>query len=84
MYKYYYEGPVMSFGRIICNNWAGTTCAVSEAKARSNLLYQYKTGHGLSVRAHISIPGNLEVIGFMGPDESTKEVQMAIDLNQYM
>lgn len=41
--KFVYEGPVTSFGKLIANNWHGETWAVSEAKALSNLSYQFKT-----------------------------------------
>ena len=41
MQKYVYDGPVLFFGRFICN-WHGETVAESENKARNNLTYQYK------------------------------------------
>lgn len=41
MAKYVYDGPVFFFGRFI-GNWHGETMAESEAKAKSNLMYQYK------------------------------------------
>ena len=42
MAKYLYRGPVMEFDRCIVNNWTGQTEAPSEAKAKSNLSYQFK------------------------------------------
>ena len=42
MNQYLYDGPVMEFGTCISNRWQGTTYAVSERKARSNLVYQFK------------------------------------------
>lgn len=42
MNQYAYNGPVMEFGRCIADNWAGSTYATSEKKAKSNLAYQFK------------------------------------------
>lgn len=42
MNQYMYDGPVMNFGTCISDRWHGTTYAVSEKKARSNLAYQFK------------------------------------------
>ena len=42
MNKYSYNGPVMEFDRCIANKWQGETMAVSEKKAKSNLVYQFK------------------------------------------
>jgi hypothetical protein len=41
--KFYYDGPVCQFGKLISENWHGETWATSEAKALSNLSYQFKT-----------------------------------------
>lgn len=59
MNKYSYDGPVKEFDSIICNRWKGTTYAASEAKAKSNLAYQYKTSHGKCSDAKIQLPGKL-------------------------
>ena len=42
MNQYSYDGIVKEFDTIISNRWRGSTYAVSEKKARSNLVYQYK------------------------------------------
>ena len=42
MPKYIYDGPVKEFDKLISEHWKGETIAPSEAKARSNLAYQYK------------------------------------------
>jgi len=41
--KFVYDGPVTAFGQLLINKWHGETWAVSEAKALSNLSYQFKT-----------------------------------------
>lgn len=59
MKQYVYEGPVMEFDRCVMNHWKGTTVAVSEKKARSNLTYQYKKNHGKMPTCKISLPGKI-------------------------
>lgn len=61
MNKYTYDGPVKSFDRCISSRWQGTTYAVSEKKARSNLVYQYKRSHNMLPDAKIALPGKLVV-----------------------
>lgn len=46
--KFEYCGTVRQFGQILTGNWKGTTWAPTEAKALSNLAYQYKYQHGFS------------------------------------
>lgn len=41
-YVYWYNGPVLVYDKLSSNNWSGMTVAHSEAKARSNLAYQYR------------------------------------------
>ena len=41
MNQYAYNGPVMEFGKCIANNWAGSTYAASEKKAKSNFCLLY-------------------------------------------
>lgn len=59
MRMYTYHGPVMEFDRCITNSWSGTTWAVSEKKAKSNLAYQFKKLHNRIANAKISLPGKL-------------------------
>ena len=63
MQYYIYKGPVLEFGRCIENNWYGKTKAVSEAKARTNLAYQYKRDTGKLPRTKIVLPGKLILEG---------------------
>ena len=42
MNQYAYDGPVMEFQNCVAHRWKSTTYAVSEKKARSNLVYQFK------------------------------------------
>lgn len=67
MQTYVYDGPVESFGRCLEHNWHGTTTAVSERKARSNLTYQYKMTHGAVANSRIELPAKLKVAGTAFP-----------------
>lgn len=61
-HRYTYEGPVLAFDRIKADRWKGETTAVSEAKARSNLIYQFKRENGLVARTKITLPGKIKLI----------------------
>lgn len=63
MNLYSYDGPVCEFGRIVANNWKGQTYAASEAKARTNLAYQFKRDTGRVPRSKITLPGKVVVEG---------------------
>lgn len=56
---YTYNGPVKEFDKIVANCWQGKTVAVSEAKARTNLAYQFKMEYGREPRTKITLPGKL-------------------------
>lgn len=59
MFEYSYDGPVMEFDRIVANRWTSKTMAPSEAKARSNLAYQYKKQFGKTPDTKITLPGKI-------------------------
>lgn len=59
---YLYEGPVMRFGFCVQDKWRGETVAVSEKKARSNLMYQYKKQLGELPSSKIDLPGKIQRI----------------------
>ena len=63
MTLYSYDGPVFEFERIVANRWQAQTYAVSEAKARTNLAYQYKRDHGKVPRSKITLPGKIIALG---------------------
>lgn len=63
MALYSYDGPVLEFDRIIANHWQGQTYAASEAKARTNLAYQFKRETGRVPRTKITLPGKIIVEG---------------------
>lgn len=63
MTLYSYAGPVLEFDKIVTNNWRGQTYAVSEAKARNNLAYQFKREYGKVARSKITLPGKIIVEG---------------------
>jgi hypothetical protein len=63
MTLYSYDGPVLEFDRIVANRWCAQTYAVSEAKARANLVYQFKKETGRVPRTKITLPGKLSAEG---------------------
>lgn len=60
--KWIYDGPVISFGKCICQKWHGETIAPTESKARSNLVYQFKKENKLVAGAKVTISGSLKQI----------------------
>lgn len=63
MNLYSYEGPVLEFDKIISNHWSGQTYAVNEARARTNLAYQFKRLTGRVARTRITLPGKIVLEG---------------------
>lgn len=63
MALYSYNGPVLEFDRIVANRWQAQTHAPSEAKARTNLAYQFKKENGKVPRSKITLPGKIVVEG---------------------
>lgn len=61
MNLYLYEGPVMEFETCIVNGWKASTYAVSERKARSNLMYQFKKRNNKLPGTKILLPGKIEI-----------------------
>lgn len=59
---YSYRGPVKAFGVTICDCWEGSTYAVSEGRARTNLAYQYKKQTGRTADVQITLPGKIEKV----------------------
>ena len=62
MDKYAYDGPVRMYENFLTFHWKAETFAESEAKARSNLAYQYKKAHGLDQSTKITLTGKIERI----------------------
>ena len=62
MNLYSYSGPVTQFGKCIKNRWESTTYAVSEKKARSNFIYQFKQEFNYRVNTKIDIPGKITLV----------------------
>lgn len=60
MAKYRYTGPVTSFGRVISEQWHGETTANTKAKAKSNLIFQFKKYAGVLPNAKIELVGDVE------------------------
>ena len=55
MNKYLYNGPVMVFDRCVAGNFVAETIAPSKAKAKSNIIYQFKKNNNLVPSARVSI-----------------------------
>lgn len=62
MKKFVYIGPVKLFDKLVSREWFGETCAETEQKAKSNLIFQYKKQTGRARTAKISLPGKLELV----------------------
>ena len=62
MNQYMYDGPVMEFETCIASRWRGSTYAVSEKKASSNLAYQFKTNNNRISGARITLPGKVKMV----------------------
>ena len=59
---YTYEGPVVEDGMYYHTyRWRASTLAVSEKKARANLVYRYKKEHNIFQGVGITLPGKLVV-----------------------
>lgn len=63
MALYSYNGPVCEVNRIVASSWKGQTYATSEAKARTNLAYQFKKDTGRVPRSKITLPGKIVLEG---------------------
>lgn len=59
MNQYLYDGPVMMFDRCVAEHWHGCTYAVSEKKAKSNLIYQFKKSNNRMPNTKVSLPGKI-------------------------
>ena len=57
MHRYVYDGPVSESGHLIQNHWHGETWAISEAKAKVNLSYQFKRASNRPAVAKITLNG---------------------------
>lgn len=62
MKQYTYKGPVMEFDRCVANTWEASTYAVSESKARSNLIYRFKKATNRLPNTKITLPGKLILV----------------------
>lgn len=62
MNQYMYDGPVMEFETCVAYRWQGSTYAVSEKKARSNLAYQFKKKNNRISGAKITLPGKVKMV----------------------
>lgn len=60
--KYIYVGPVKEFDTVVADHWKGETMAISENKARSNLIYQFKKYSGRVTETKISLPGPIKKV----------------------
>ena len=61
MNLYFYDGPVVQIGRCIEPNWLGYTKAPTEARARSNLTYQFKKEHKMAPNVVLNFPDRISI-----------------------
>lgn len=52
----------MEFDTCITSFWKAETMAVSEAKARSNLAYQYKKQNNRNMNIPVTLPGKIKLV----------------------
>lgn len=62
MALYTYEGPVMRFDVCVDGHWKGQTEAPSEAKAKSNLAFQYKKQNNMTPNTRVTLPGKIVLV----------------------
>lgn len=58
--RYYFEGTVTRFDKVVASNWTASTMAVSKQKALANLKYRYAMENNLSSPAGIKLCGSIE------------------------
>lgn len=63
MERYFYKGPVCEFGKLVQNTWSGETMAVSEKKARNNLIFQWKKKNNRAACSKVTLPGKIMIGG---------------------
>ncbi len=56
---YAFKGAVQVFGKIAANNYAATTWAASEAKARSNIAFRFKQSMGYTASVPVKLLGKM-------------------------
>ena len=56
---YSYEGPVFHYDCLVGNNFKAQTVAISPAKAKANIAYQFRTQIGKTNQYKVSLPGSL-------------------------
>lgn len=66
--KYIYEGAVFVFDNCVATKWRGETYATTSAKAKNNLIYQFKKQNGYSASAKVDL-----VASNVLPEETWKE-----------
>jgi len=62
--RYKYEGPVVAVlsKQCIKDKWEAETSAVSEIKAKINIIWQFKKRYGLAKTFNITLPGKIKLI----------------------
>ena len=58
---YIYRGPVMEFGKLVQEKYEAMTVAISPAKAKSNIIFQWKQKNGRLPGSKVTLPGKVEV-----------------------
>lgn len=61
MNRYSYKGPVLEYGRLLADDFTAETYAVSAAKAKSNIAYQFKKQTGRGASSKITLTGKVMI-----------------------
>lgn len=62
MTVYFYDGPVMRYGKVVNPRWRAETMAESVAKAKSNLAYRYRKEMGLAKNVPVTFPREIQIV----------------------
>lgn len=57
--RYRYSGPVYEFEKLLVSKWEAETIAPTAAKARSNMVYQFKKQNNRTAVTKITLPGTI-------------------------
>ena len=56
---YRYEGAVLIFDRVVAHNFTAETKAVSEAKAKNNIRWQFREAANVAAQIPVTLTGKL-------------------------
>ena len=57
--RYRYSGPVYEFDKLLVSKWEAETIAPTAAKARSNMIFQFKKQNNRTAATRITLTGDI-------------------------